>query len=219
MRIVECAQYDQTWWAARRGVPTASEFDCIITPEKAEASKGAFKYICRLIADQYDPDYGYAEEYVSVAMRNGTLMEPTARDWYQFERKAEVQQVGFCVTDCGRFGSSPDSLVGDDGALELKCPEPHTHVEYLIRGVLPIKYKPQCHGHLIVTGRAWCDFMSYSPGLPSLLVRVFPDEYTDRLRDLLETFWTDYQSTVKQLNLPEPTGLHPEVELPAALAM
>lgn len=181
------------------------------------ASEASFGYICQLIADKYDPEYGLSEDYVSEAMRAGTLMEPTARDWYQFERKVEVQQVGFCLTDDGRFGSSPDSLVGEEGTLELKCPKASTHVEWLINGGLPPKHRPQCHGHMIVTGRDWCDFMSYSPGLPSLLVRVERDDYTDRLYDLLDSFWIEYQTMLSKLDLPEPTHMHPPVEVPAAL--
>lgn len=208
MRIIECDQYSEAWWQSRRGVPTASEFGNIITPAKGEASKSMYPYACRLIADLYRPDYGLAEEYVTGAMRNGTLMEPEARKWYAFETGSDVRQVGFCLTDDGRFGCSPDALVGEDGALELKCPEPHTHVGYLLGGVLPNDYKPQVHGHLIVTGCAWCDFMSYSPGLPPFRKRVVPDEFTESLRARLDEFWTLYQET--KAKMPEPP---PEPEL------
>lgn len=199
MKQFDFDQYSPAWWTARRGIPTASEMGNIITPAKGEPSASMDAYVCQLIADLSNARYGQQEEYVSVAMQRGSELEPSARAWYELERGADVEQVGFCMTEDGRFGASPDGLIGDDGAAEFKSPEPHTHVRWLLDGVLPQVHKPQCHGHLIVTGRSWCDFMSYSPGLPSLLVRVEPDDYTKKLRDLLEVFWTKYQDALKKM--------------------
>lgn len=199
MRVVKCEQYTEEWWDVRRGVPTASEFGNIITPAKAEFSKGSTGYAHQLIADTFDGNYGVVSEFASAAMRNGTVMEPEARRFYEFERSCDVEQVGFCLTDDGRFGCSPDALVGEDGLLELKSPNPKTHVGYLLDGGLPADYKPQCHGQLIVTGRAWVDFMSYVPGFPKLLVRVEPDEYTEKLRAALNQFWELYQGMLAKI--------------------
>lgn len=200
MKTVVCDQYDQAYWAARRGVPTASEFGCILTPKDLAYSKQAISYIYRLIGDRHDPNYGLVEDYVSAAMKNGARLEPEARRFYEFERDIDVQVVGFCLTDDGRFGCSPDALVGDDGGLELKSPSHATHVKYLLDGELPPEYKAQVHGCLIVTGRQWWDFVSYAPGLPPLLVRVEPDNYTEALRRSLDQFWSEYQSALERLN-------------------
>jgi len=77
------------------------------------------------------------EAYTSRAMQDGIDMEPEARACYSFLAGGEVKQVGFCLSDDGRFGCSPDGLVGDDGGLELKCPLPKTHIKYLVEGELP----------------------------------------------------------------------------------
>lgn len=199
MRLVTCDQYSAEYWAARRGVPTASEFGRVITPKSGALSAQAHGYACQLVADTFDPQYGTHEDYVSAAMKNGTIMEPEARRFYEFERSADVARVGFCLTDDGRFGCSPDGLVGDDGALELKSPTPRVHVEYLVAGVLPPDYRPQVHGHLIVTGRPWCDFMSYCRGFPPLLVRVEPDEFTDSLRRCLDEFADIYAGVLAKV--------------------
>ena len=210
MKTYDFAQYSPPWWTVRRGVPTASVFDKIITPVKGELSRSAVDYAHQLIADQYDPDYGVIEDYVSAAMKNGTMMEPEARRFYAFERGYDVQQVGFCTTDDGRFGCSPDGLVGDDGGLELKSPAPKTQVAYLLDGVLPTDYKPQVHGALIITGRKWWDFMSYVPGFPPLLVRVEPDDYTEKVRKALGDFWPLYQAMLDEVRrmsgFPEPVA-------------
>lgn len=188
MRILTADQYSPQWWDARRGIPTSSQFSRICTPAEGGYSGQADGYIHELIASLYDPTYGVVEDYQSAAMKNGTILEPEARRFYEFERGHPVQEVGLCVTDDGRVGASPDGLVGEDGALEIKSPMHKTQVAYLLDGGLPLKYRCQAHGHLIVTGRDWCDFLSYAQGLPHLLVRIEPDEFTDKLRACLEQF-------------------------------
>ncbi len=194
MKAFEFDQYSPQWWDARRGVPTASEFGKIMTAKTLKLSASATEYAIRLIADTYDLTYGPTDEPLSAAMRKGTFAEPESRRFYAMERNCDVQQVGFCMTDDGRFGCSPDGLIGDDGALELKNPSAHTHVGWLLDNAVPDEHKAQVHGHLIVTGRAWCDFLSYCPGFPPLLVRTFPDDYTKKLAACLDEFWTLFKS-------------------------
>lgn len=199
MIVHDCKQYDDLWWKVRRGVPTASNAKKIITPAKGELSKSAEGYACELIAELYDLEYGPRDEFATAAMRNGTIMEPEARRFYEFDTGMSVKQVGFCVTDDGRFGCSPDALVGDEGALELKSPQCHTQIRYLLDNKLPDEYRPQVHWHIAVTGRKFCDFMAYYPGLPHLLVRVERDSYTEKLEAAMDDFWTLYQNMLRQI--------------------
>jgi hypothetical protein len=193
MKAFDFPQYSPEWWLARKGVPTASGFKSIVTPKKFEPSKSMDAYACQLVAEKFDKFYSIEPEFETQAMREGSTLEPDARAYYEFQRGHDVTEVGFCLTDDERFGCSPDGLIGEVGCLELKCPQPATHVRYLHDGGLPDDYAPQCHGHLIVTGRDWCDFMSYAPGLPPHLVRIYPDERTELLRKSLEAFWVRYQ--------------------------
>ena len=215
MKTFMCAQYSPEWWTIRRGVPTASEFDRIMTPKKRTYSAGAGGYIAQLIADTacLNPNF-FTDRPQSRAMADGINNEPEARRYYELIAEHHVQQVGFCLTDDGRFGCSPDGLVGDDGGLELKCPQLNTQAKYLVKGELPLEYMCQVHGQLIVTGRKWWDFLSYAPGLAPLLVRVEPNDFTDLLRVHLERFWTQYQETKAKI-LPEPpTPIEVTVENP-----
>lgn len=198
---VECDQYSSEWWSARCGIPTASEFARILTPKTLTMGAGAQSYINELIAQQFDPNYGLVEGYVSAAMKNGTIMEPEVRRTYEFEYDCHVEQVGFCLTDDRRFGCSPDGLIGDEGGVEIKSPNPATHVGYLRAGVLPEAYVMQVHGCLIVTGRKWWDFISHCPGtaLPKFTVRVKPDGITEALRVGLEQFHEAYQKALTQI--------------------
>lgn len=199
MKTIACDQYSPEWWTARRGIPTASEFGSILTAKTMKLAAASETYICRLIGDTFDLGYGQNESYCSPAMHKGLANEPESRRYYQMVASKDVQQVGFCLTDDDRFGCSPDGLVGDDGVLELKNPSAHTHVGWLLAGGLPDEHRAQVHGELIVTGRAWADFLSYAPGLPPLLVRVTPDKYTEALSAALETFWTRYQELLGRI--------------------
>jgi hypothetical protein len=192
MQLVNCHQYTPEWWEAHRGKAGSSCADRIITPAKGEFSKSALDLACELVGQFYDPMYGVVEDYQSAAMKNGHIMEPESRRYYEWERSCEVQQVGLCLTDDGRFCCSPDSLCGNDGVLELKNVSPKVQIKYLHAGTLPTEYRPQCHWHLLVTKRKWCDFMSYCPGLPPLLVRVEPDDFTLKLAEAMESFWKLY---------------------------
>lgn len=211
MKVVDCKQGTVEWYMARRGLPTASQFNRIITPKTGKASSSQLPLICELIADMAMNGAPMGvESYTSRAMQAGIDTEPDARRWYDFETGETVEQVGFCLSDCGRYGASPDGLVGDDGGLELKCPEPRKHIEYLIAGTLPAEYRCQVHGALIVTGRAWWDFMSYATGIQPLIVRVVPDEFTMQLmyavHDFCETYdkWKQDARFADLFKKPEP---------------
>jgi hypothetical protein len=198
------AQYSPEWWSIRRGVPTCSEFGRIITPATGKLSGQATGYAAELLGQMVDPYYGAADDYVSAAMKNGTIMEPEARAWYEFDAGAPVQQVGFCLTDDGRFGGSPDAMVGDDGCLELKSPTAKTQVLYLYAGKLPDEYKPQVHGHLVVTGRKWCDFVSYDSRMPDyarLFIKRLPrdDALIAEIEAEVSAFLDEVDAMVKKI--------------------
>jgi hypothetical protein len=202
MKTYTCPQLSDEWWELRRGRPTASAFDRILTPKTGKIAAAADDLIYELIAEQFhrEPMASIAR-YQNDAMKNGVAIEPEARKWYEFERDCAVEQVGFITDDEGRFGCSPDGLIGTDGGLEIKSPSPKVHARYFAEGVLPADYRCQVHGDLIISERKWWDFVSYCPAvsLPPLVVRVVPDEFTETLRAGLEQFWTRYQETLDKI--------------------
>jgi enamine deaminase RidA (YjgF/YER057c/UK114 family) len=207
MKIFDMPQLSPEWFEARRGIPTASSFDKILTPKKGEPSSSQEDYLCELAAERLAlvPP---ADRPMSGAMRHGVDYEAEARRWFEFEADCEVRQVGFVTTDDGRLGCSPDGLIlGPDGnpaaGLELKCPQGKTHVKYLLDGVLPNDYRCQVHGALIVTGLPLWHFVSYAPGLAPLHIEVQPDKFTDKLRAALEDFNARLQAALAKLS-PEP---------------
>ena len=186
--VMDIEQRSAEWIKCRIGIPTASCFDRIITPATGMASASAVAYRRELLAEWLMGEPVSIKE--SGWMQRGTEMEPEARAFYEFEADAEVTEAGFVFLDERRqIGCSPDGLVGDDGLIEIKCPAPNTHVGYLIDAKLPTAYIPQVQGALWVTGRKWCDFVSYHPEMESLIVRVRRDEpYIAKMATLIEAF-------------------------------
>lgn len=188
-------QTSEEWIKLRLGVPTASSFDKIMMPKKMQLSASADKYIAQLIGEKMSPFLPErAETFKTRSMEWGQQTEEEARRFYAMDKNTSVTNGGFCTTDDGKLGCSPDGLIDTKGTIEIKCPEAGTHVQYLIDNELPSEYKPQIHGHLIVTGRDYCDFLSYSIGLPPLLIRVEADAYTLQLSKIIyEEFLPRYE--------------------------
>ena len=216
MQVIECEQYSPEWWEAHQGIPTASEASRIVTDKKWQYASAAKLYICQLIADSYNPNYGLQDDYVTAAMRMGRIIEPEARRWLEFSHDCHIQQVGFCVSDCGSFGCSPDGLMGDDGGCEIKSPEKHTHVSWLLAGGVPEKHLAQIHWSLVVTGRRWWEFLSYCPPLPPLRERVERDEKTEQLAGYMQRFADEYaaaKAKIAAMQQPTPTKVEDFGEL------
>lgn len=198
MKVFEFEQYSLDWWAARRGIPTASEFDKILTPATMKLSKQADPYIYQLVGEKLSTNYPPVGMIETPEMTHGRITEAEARAWYEFDRSTEVQQVGFCLSDCGNYGCSPDGLT-EDGGIEIKCPLPKTHIDWLLGGQLPTEHKAQIHGSLLVTGRSHWDFVSYCQGLPTLVIRTVPDEYTEALRVAMVGFMARYREIEERI--------------------
>lgn len=201
MRVLDIEQGSPEWYAARLGVPTASEFGSIITPKKGEYAAAADTYINQLIDELIRPQAAESFGGNRHTLR-GKELEPDAREYYAFEQDVVPQQVGFILNEAGTLGCSPDSLIGADGGLEIKCPDGPTHVKWVRAGGIPDEHKPQVHGSLIITGRAWWDFLSYCPGYEPLLVRVTPDGFTEKLQGHLDRFVREYHAARAKF-LPE----------------
>lgn len=186
--LVEVEQRSDEWQKLRVGIPTASCFDKIITPATGKASTSAAGYRRELLAEWITGQPASVKE--SGWMQRGTELEPEARAFYEFEADAEVTEAGFVFLDERRLiGGSPDGFIGEDGLLEIKVPSPGVHVSYLIDAKLPTAYIPQVQGCLWVTGRQWCDFISYHPEIEPLIVRVNRDEsYIAKMAVLVEAF-------------------------------
>lgn len=187
------------WFAARLGCVTASMADCVLAGKDTAKRQG---YLAQLVAERLTGRS--PETFLSPAMQWGIDTEPLARAAYQSAHEL-VDEVGFVrhpqIEWCG---ASPDGMVGDDGLIEIKCPNSATHVEYLIDQIIPPRYKPQMMLQLACTQRKWCDFVSFDPRLPEdlqlFVLRFVPEPGAlAKLENAVREFLADVESTIHTL--------------------
>ena len=171
--IFDCEQGTPEWHEARRGVPTASRFADILAKCRGnKPSKTRTRYLYELLDEVVSREP--TPEVSTATMERGHVMEDEAADAYAFERDADLLRVGFMRR--GRVGCSPDRLVGDSGMIEIKSKLPYLHWETIESGTIPDEHVAQVQGQLWVSGRAWCDFVSYYTKRPLCVIRVERDE-------------------------------------------
>ncbi len=173
--IKDIEQGSEEWLKLRLGIATASNFSSIVT-SKGEPSATLSKYALELASELLIIEQ--EETYKSFDMMRGNEIEPEAREAYQEYTFNCIEQVAFIKGE--DYGYSPDGLVGEDGLIEIKCPNQVTHTKYLFEDRLPVEYVQQVQGGLFVSGRKWCDFISYHPNFKEdkklFIKRVFRDE-------------------------------------------
>ena len=196
-------QRSEEWFAVRAGKATGSRIADIVAKTKSGPGASRANYAAQLVAERLTGKP--ADSFSNAAMQWGVATEPQAREAYEMKQGGYVEEVGFLVhPSIPMSGASPDGLVGDDGMLEIKCPNTATHIEYLLGKVVPAKYKPQMTWQMLCAGRKWCDFVSFDPRMPErhqlFCVRYeFDAEYADELEAEVVKFLAEVSETVAKL--------------------
>lgn len=162
------------WLEARRGIVTASTIGKLLTSTGKVANNDTSRALTEtLVAERLSGQIDYTPP--TRDMQRGTILEPFARDLYA-EHHAPVEEVGFIRLDKDTFtlGYSPDGLVGEFGLIEIKSRTPRIHIRTIYADKVPTANMAQLQAGLLVTGRLWVDYVSYSPGLPLYVKRVYP---------------------------------------------
>ena len=171
-------QRTDEWLKARCGLFTASRFADLLAKTKTGVSASRSNYIAQILCERLTGKV--SESYMNQAMMIGTEREPLARALYEAHTGVLVDEVGFIKHLDLPCGASPDGLIGNDGGIEIKCPQPAAHLEYLLYDEAPSKYMAQIQGCMWMSGRAWWDFVSFNPDFPDHLqlkiVRVKRDD-------------------------------------------
>lgn len=181
-------QGSDEWRSLRLGRPTASCFHMIVTPAKAELSKQsrsyAYKLICeRLLNAPMDSLDGIEH------IERGKELEPWAAAQYEFVTDTPTRPAGFCTTDDGLIGATPDRfIVGKNAGLEIKAKKDWLHLGYLLDGP-GADYRPQVQGQMLVCEFDFVDLYSAHPRMPAAQIRTKRDnDFIAKLRDALDQF-------------------------------
>lgn len=179
MPIIDVPQQSVEWLQMRTGCCTASRVVDVVTRlkrgtkngSKGDYSKARQDYLMEIAAERLT---GRAEDhFVTHWMEEGMENEPLAKAAYEMAFDVTLENGGFALHPTIKFfGASADSLVGDDGLLEVKCLKTVNHLDILREKEIPLEFMPQLLAELSCTERKWVDFVSFDPRLPKGL-RMF----------------------------------------------
>jgi len=200
------------WLAARCGIVTASVVGQLITPKTIKPAVNDYSrgLTATLVAERIT---GHVEPiHENDDMRRGTLDEPFARDLYS-EHCQTATEVGFMVRDDWgfRIGYSPDGLVGENGLIEIKSRRQKKHLATILANEVPLENMAQIQCGLLVSGRQWCDYVSYCGGMPLYVKRVLPDPQwfhaifnaVDAFEDAAADMIATYQARIAEMPATE----------------
>jgi len=196
-------QGTEAWFNIRIGKVTASRVADVLAKTKTGYSTTRDNYMAQLVCERLTGQKG--ESFTNAAMQHGTETEPLARAAYEARYDVLVDEVGFVPhPSIIMAGASPDGLVGDDGLIEIKCPNTATHIETLLSESVPNKYYTQMQFQIACTGRKWCDFVSFDNRLPTelqMFVKRVPrdDMYIKLIEDEIVKFLAELDTKINQL--------------------
>lgn len=197
------AQGTDEWHARRLGKATASRIADILAKTKSGWGASRANYAAELVCERLTG--ARTEGFTNAAMAFGTENEPLARAAYEFRHDVTVELASFVDhPTVAMSGASPDGLIGDDGLIEIKVPNSATHIQTLLAGAIPEKYRLQMAWQMACTGRRWCDFVSFDPRLPEemrMFVQRFDrdDLHVRELEREVELFLSEVDDTIKRL--------------------
>lgn len=193
LQVIDCDQNSAEWLSARLGIPTASKFATVMAKGEGKIRSEYMRKLAGEILTE-EPSESFSNSHTE----RGHDMEDVARREYSFITGNEPLPVGFVRN--GNKGASPDSLIGENGGLEIKTAMPHIQIDRLERNRLPPEHKAQVQGNIWVTEREFWDFVSFWPKLPMLTLRVYRDEeYIKTMADEIDRFNDELAALVERI--------------------
>ncbi len=98
-------------------------------------------------------------------------------------------------------------LIGEDGLIEVKCPQSTTHLCFFVYDEIKPEYHAQMQFQMACTGCKWCDFISYNPnfvskstGLRMKIKRILRDEkHIEEINKTVETFLVEIEQEMQKI--------------------
>ena len=181
LKIYDVEQGENEWHQLRVGIPTSTTISAMLTPTgKIADNQTSRTAVNELVAERLTNRP--PEPIFSRDLERGHLDEPLARAVYEQHTGKTVNEVGFMTNEFEghTIGFSPDGLVEADGLTEFKSRKPRLQLQYVLDGDIPFAHFIQMQTGMLVSGRAWCDYGSYSGGLPMHIQRVPKDDTWQR---------------------------------------
>lgn len=203
MDTITDEQRTAEWFQARVGKATASRFKDVMAKLKNGSPAAArINYLVDIATERLTKSA--TPHYSNSAMQWGVTHEASARIVYEQRRQLQVEETGFIQHEELDAGASPDGLVDWDGLIEIKCPyNSSVHVMTWMDG-MPEDHVAQVQGQLWITGRQWCDFISFDPRMPPALQLYVErigrnDSYIAGLETEIRKFLIDVDTMVATL--------------------
>lgn len=202
MNILEHEQGSEEWHKSRLGAVTASNFAKVMTTKTHKRSSDV--YIYELAAEIYsgeDQSTFNGNEHTE----RGNTQEEDAILYREFTFDEEWERSGLCLSDCGRYGASPDAINREQKkGLEIKCPELKTHIKYTHGGVVPKEYLHQVYGGLYVTNYECWQFESYHKDAESFKITTYATDesylkWAEAFTRTLKEFLSDLDDIVDKM--------------------
>lgn len=196
-------QGSEEWFKFRLGKVSASRVADLMAKTKSGYAASRKNYMSELLCQRLT---GQREEgFTSAAMQRGIDVEPIARGRYEVEADVLVVETG-CIAHphIDDFVASPDGLVGDDGSLEIKCPNTATHIDFIKTGKIPMRYQHQMTAQMLCAERQWCDFVMFDDRLPPHLaykcIRFNLDsDMAEEMESEVKNFLIELNETIETL--------------------
>lgn len=181
------------------GKLTPSCFADIMTAGRAKSDKfgkTAWSYAYKVACERLGVEF---PEVWAKAMEWGIEQELDAIEAYQAQTGQMVtlnDVIHHPILDY--VSGTPDGLIGTDGIIEVKCPyNSVNHLMNLKNGAQLEDYKYQIQGYLWITGRKWCDFVSYDPRFKKdLQLAIYRVERDQMLIDELSVRVQEFENEV-----------------------
>lgn len=188
MEILNMVQGTPEWIEARLGICTASRFSDVLAGGQGKTRS---KYMRQLVAERISglPTENYSNAY----MERGHEWEDEARMFYSLMKEVECEQVGF-IRD-GDKGASPDALIDKKGALEIKTRTGEIQINTILTDKVPSENIAQIQGIIWIGDLEWCDYCSYSKGLPLFVKRVYRDD-----KYINGTLWPGVERFIEEMH-------------------
>ncbi len=206
-RRCEMEQRTAEWFQARLGKVTASNvYNVLSKTAKGLPTSKYEDYKTKLMTERLIEEI--SQSYTTPAMQWGIAYEENALREYEFIYDAEVTRCGFIPHPKMKMaGASPDGLIGEDGLIEVKCPQSTTHLRFFMYDEIKPEYIAQMQFQMACTGRKWCDFISYNPnfvgkstGLRMKVKRVLRDEkHIEEINKAVEIFLGEIEQEMQKI--------------------